>query len=108
MKDWLAFMDKYYPDGDKDDSYAIFGYAAAEALMQVLNQCGDDFSRENIMRQAASLRDFQRPIALPNIRINTWPTDFRRSSRCGWCSSTACLAADRRRDRDRVRERARR
>ena len=76
IKDWLAFMDKYYPDGDKEDGYAIFGYAAAETLVQVLTQCGDDLSRENIMRQAASLRDYQSPIALPGIAINTGPADF--------------------------------
>ena len=70
-------MDKYYPDGDKDDSYAMFGYAAAETMAQVLTQCGDDLSRENIMRQAASLRNYQSSIALPGIAINTSPTDFR-------------------------------
>ena len=77
MKAWLAFMDKYYPDGDKEDSYALFGYAAAETLVQVLTQCGDDLSRENIMRQAESLKGYQNPIALPGIAINTGPTDFR-------------------------------
>jgi ABC-type branched-subunit amino acid transport system substrate-binding protein len=77
IKAWLAFMDKYYPDGDKDDSYAIFGYAAAETLFQVLSQCGNDLSRENIMRQAASLRNYRSPIILPGIAINTGPTDFR-------------------------------
>ena len=76
IKGWLAFMDKYYPDGDKDDGYAIFGYAAAETMAQVLTQCGDDLSRENIMRQAASLRNYQNSIALPGIAINTGPTDF--------------------------------
>jgi branched-chain amino acid transport system substrate-binding protein len=77
MKAWLAFMDKYYPDGDKDDGYAIFGYAVAETLLQVLTQCGDDLSRENIMKQAASLKNYQSSIALPGIAINTGPTDFR-------------------------------
>ena len=69
-------MDKYYPDGDKEDGNAIFGYAAAETLVQVLTQCGDDLSRENIMRQAASLRNYHSPIALPGIAINTGPADF--------------------------------
>jgi branched-chain amino acid transport system substrate-binding protein len=77
IKAWSAFMDKYYPDGDKEDGYAIFGYAAAETLLQVLSQCGDDLSRENVMRQAASLKNFQSPVALPGISINTGPTDFR-------------------------------
>ena len=76
IKDWMAFMDKYYPEGDKDDSYAIFGYAAAETLVQVLTQCGDDLSRENIMRQAASLKNYRSPIILPGIAINTGPADF--------------------------------
>jgi branched-chain amino acid transport system substrate-binding protein len=77
IKEWLAFMDKYYPDGDKEDSNAIFGYAAAATLVQVLTQCGDDLSRENIMRQAASLKNYQSPIAQPGITINTGPADFR-------------------------------
>lgn len=77
IREWLAFMDKYYPDGDKEDGYAIFGYAAAETLVQVLIQCGDDLSRENIMRQAASLKNFQSPVALPGVTISTSPTDFR-------------------------------
>lgn len=76
IKAWLAFMDRYYPEGDKEDSYAIFGYAAAETLVQVLSQCGDDLSRENIMRQAASLKNYRSGIALPGIAINTGPADF--------------------------------
>jgi branched-chain amino acid transport system substrate-binding protein len=77
IKAWFTFMDKYFPDGDKDDLYAVFGYAAADTLFQVLRQCGDDLSRENIMRQAASLKNYQTPIALPGIVINTGPRDFR-------------------------------
>jgi branched-chain amino acid transport system substrate-binding protein len=59
IKDWLSFMDQYYPNGDNGSSAARYGYAAAETLAQVLRQCGDDLSRENVMRQAASLKDFQ-------------------------------------------------
>jgi branched-chain amino acid transport system substrate-binding protein len=77
IKEWSAFMDKYYPDGDKDDGYALYGYAAAETMVQVLTQCGDDLSRENIMKQAASLNDYRNPILLPGIAINTGPADFR-------------------------------
>ncbi|MFL6836029.1 MAG: ABC transporter substrate-binding protein [Bradyrhizobium sp.] len=77
IKAWSEFMDKYYPDGDKEDGYAIFGYAAAATLFQVLSQCGDDLSRANIMRQAASLKNYQSPVALPGIAINTGPMDFR-------------------------------
>jgi len=77
MKDWSSFMDKYYPDGNKEDGNALFGYAAAETLVQVLTQCGDDLSRENVMRQAAALKDFHSSILLPGIAINTGPDDFR-------------------------------
>ena len=77
IKAWSAFMDKYYPDGDKDDGYALYGYAAAETLVQVLTQCGDDLSRENIMKQAASLKDYRSSLLLPDIAINTGPADFR-------------------------------
>jgi ABC-type branched-subunit amino acid transport system substrate-binding protein len=69
-------MDKYYPDGDKDDSNTVFGYAAAETLAQVLKQCGDDFSRENIMRQAEALKNYQTSMSLPGITVNTGPSDF--------------------------------
>jgi ABC-type branched-subunit amino acid transport system substrate-binding protein len=77
MKDWSSFMDKYYPDGNTEDGNALFGYAAAETLVQVLTQCGDDLSRENVMRQAAALKDFHSSILLPGIAINTGPDDFR-------------------------------
>jgi branched-chain amino acid transport system substrate-binding protein len=76
MKQWSSFMDKYYPDGDKDDSNTVFGYAAAETLVQVLRQCGDDFSRENIMRQAEALKNYQSSVSLPGIIANTGPEDF--------------------------------
>jgi branched-chain amino acid transport system substrate-binding protein len=75
-KDWLAFMDKYFPDGDKSSSFTVYGYASALTLMQVLKQCGDDISRENIMKQAANLKNLEIPMLLPGIKINTSPTDF--------------------------------
>jgi len=77
MKNWLAFMDKYYNEGSKDDSAALFGYAAAETLAQVLRQCGEDLSRENVMRQAAALENYQGSVLLPGIKISTGPWDFR-------------------------------
>jgi ABC-type branched-subunit amino acid transport system substrate-binding protein len=76
MKAWSSFMDKYYPDGDKDDSNAVFGYAAAETLFQVLSQCGNDLSRENVMRQSASLRNYRSSVAFPGVTFNTGPADF--------------------------------
>jgi branched-chain amino acid transport system substrate-binding protein len=77
VKEWSLFMSEYYASGDKDDSAAIYGYAAAQTLTQVLKQCGDDLSRENIMRQAASLKDYQVPMLLPGITINTDTLNFR-------------------------------
>jgi branched-chain amino acid transport system substrate-binding protein len=76
MKDWFAFMDKYHHDESTNNSAALYGYAAAEAMTQVLKQCGDDFSRDNIMRQAASLRDYHPSVALPSIRMNTSPDSY--------------------------------
>ena len=76
MKAFLSFMDKYYPDGDKDDGNAAPGYAAAETLFHVLSQCGDDLSRENIMKQSASLQAYHNPIVLPGITISIGSTDF--------------------------------
>jgi ABC-type branched-subunit amino acid transport system substrate-binding protein len=76
FKAWLAFMDKYYPDGDKSDSGNLYGPSIAATTVQVLKQCGDDLSRENVMRQAANLRDFTTPLLLPGVKINTGPDDF--------------------------------
>jgi branched-chain amino acid transport system substrate-binding protein len=77
MKAWSSFMDKYFPDGDREDSNALFGYAAAETLAYVLRECGDDLSRENVMRHATSLRGYRSSVALPGITLNTGPADFR-------------------------------
>jgi ABC-type branched-subunit amino acid transport system substrate-binding protein len=75
--DWQSFMDKYQKAGGRDESAAMFGYAAAETLAQVLRQCGDDLSRENVMKEAAALREYQGSALLPGIRINTGPSNFR-------------------------------
>ena len=77
MKEWRAFMKKYYPDGDLMDWYNVYAYAAAQTLVQVLKQCGDDLTRENVMNQAANLKNLDLPLLLPGIRINTSPTDYR-------------------------------
>jgi len=73
--DWVAWMKKYYPDGALDDQSNAFGYTAAQAMTQVLKQCGSDFSRENIMKQAANLKNVEFPMLLPGIKVNTSPTD---------------------------------
>jgi branched-chain amino acid transport system substrate-binding protein len=75
-KDWVAFMDKYYPEGDKTDGGNVIGPCFAQTFVQVLKQCGDDLTRENIMKEAANLHDFRVPMLLPGITINTSPTDF--------------------------------
>jgi ABC-type branched-subunit amino acid transport system substrate-binding protein len=75
--DWQAFLDKYRKAGGKDEGAAMFGYAAAETLAQVLKQCGNDLSRDNVMKQAAALKDYQGSILLPGIRISTGPWNFR-------------------------------
>src|ERR1700758_5373242 len=77
MKKYLAFMEKYYPDGDKGSLFNTYGYSTAQLLVQVLKQCGDDLTRENVMKQAASLKDVVLDLSLPGIRINTSPTDYR-------------------------------
>jgi branched-chain amino acid transport system substrate-binding protein len=76
MKDWNAFMNKYMADGDKSDANYIYGYSVSRTMVQVLKQCGDDLTRENIMKQAADLKNFEPGLLLPGIAINTSPTDF--------------------------------
>jgi branched-chain amino acid transport system substrate-binding protein len=76
FKAWLAFMDRYYPDGDKSDSGNLYGPSIAATTVQVLKQCGDELTRENVMKQAANLHDFTTPLLLPGVKINTSPTDF--------------------------------
>jgi branched-chain amino acid transport system substrate-binding protein len=75
-KEWLAFMDKYFPEGDKTSSFTAYGFNAAQALMQVLKQAGNDLTRENIMKQAANLKNVELPMLLPGIKMNTSPTDY--------------------------------
>jgi branched-chain amino acid transport system substrate-binding protein len=75
MNEWRAFMTKWYPDGDQEDAATTFGYGAAKGLEQVLRQCGDDLTRENVMKQAANL-NFEIGVYLPGTKIKTSPTDF--------------------------------
>ena len=76
MKQFLEFLAKDFTEGNKLDSSVIVGYGVAQTLVQVLKQCGDNLTRENIMRQAASLKDFRTEVLLPGITINTSPNDF--------------------------------
>jgi len=74
--DWVAFMDRYYPDGDRTSTFTVYGYSAAQTMVQVLKQCGDDLTRDNVMRQAANIHDLRLGMLLPGITINTSPIDF--------------------------------
>jgi branched-chain amino acid transport system substrate-binding protein len=76
FKWWVSFMDKYLPTADKSDAGNVAGPSLAATTVQVLKQCGDDLTRENVMKQAASLHGFTVPMLLPGITINTSPTDF--------------------------------
>jgi branched-chain amino acid transport system substrate-binding protein len=73
---WSAFMDKYLPSRDRTDLGNVLGPSIAATTVQVLKQCGDDLTRENVMRQAANLRQLELPMLLPGVTINTSPTDF--------------------------------
>ena len=75
-KKWVAFMEKFYPDGDRNSSFTVYGYAVAQTLEQVLRQAGNDLTRENVMKQAANMKDLKIDMLLPGIVINTGPNDF--------------------------------
>jgi ABC-type branched-subunit amino acid transport system substrate-binding protein len=76
MKTFLAFLAKDFPEGNKLDASIMVGYGVVQTVVQVLKQCGDDLTRENVMRQAANLKDFRTEALLPGIMINTGPEDF--------------------------------
>ena len=76
FKAWLAFMRKYLPDADINDAYYIAGYNSAQLMVQTLKQCGDELTRDNLMRQAKNLKNFQPSMSLPGIVVNTSPTDY--------------------------------
>jgi branched-chain amino acid transport system substrate-binding protein len=76
MNQWREFMAKYMPGADLTDAGPVFGYGVSYTLWQVLKQCGTDFSRANIMKQAANLKDLDVPVLLPGIKVNTSPTNF--------------------------------
>jgi branched-chain amino acid transport system substrate-binding protein len=76
IKEWNAFMDKYYPDGDKNSAFTVYGAAVAETMVYVLKQCGDDLTRENVLKQATSINHLSQGLFLPGMTINTSPTDY--------------------------------
>jgi branched-chain amino acid transport system substrate-binding protein len=76
MQKFYAFLKEYYPDGNRLDGSVVYGYGAAQTMVQVLKQCGDDLTRANVMKQAASLKGFAPDTLLPGITVNTSPTDY--------------------------------
>ena len=77
MKRYFEFMAKYYPEGDKNSSFNAYGYSTSQLMVHVLKQCGDNLTRENVMKQATNLKDVQLDLALPGIVGNTTPDDYR-------------------------------
>jgi branched-chain amino acid transport system substrate-binding protein len=76
MKAWNAFLDKYYPEANRSDSNVMYGYTVAQTMVYVLERCGNDLTRTNIMKQAASIKNLDLGGFLPGIKINTSATDF--------------------------------
>jgi len=77
MKSYFAFMEKYMPEADKTSFFNSYGVLPAQMLVELLKRCGDDLTRENIMKQATDLKNIQLDMALPGILVNTTPTDYR-------------------------------
>ena len=76
MKAWNEFLDKYYPEANRADASVMYGYTVAQGLVHVLKNCGDDLTRANVMKQAASIKDLALGGLLPGIKVNTSATDF--------------------------------
>jgi branched-chain amino acid transport system substrate-binding protein len=76
IKAWNAFLDKYWPEAPRTDANVVYGYAVAQSMVYVLKQCGNDLTRENIMKQAASMHNQTVAGLLPGVKINTSPSDF--------------------------------
>lgn len=75
-KAWDAWMDEFYPEGDKTNAFNVYAWAVCHTLLHVLNEAGDDLSRENIMATAANIKDLEVPMMLPGVKISTGPDDF--------------------------------
>jgi branched-chain amino acid transport system substrate-binding protein len=75
-REWVAFMEKYLPDGDRTSSFTVYGYTVAQTLVQVLKQSGDNLTRGNVMKEAANVKDLKLGMLLPGIVINTSPSDY--------------------------------
>ena len=77
MQRYLDFMQKYYPDGDKTSNLNVYGYITAQLMVQVLKQCGDELTRENVLKQATNLHNVELDLLLPGMSVSTSPTDYR-------------------------------
>jgi branched-chain amino acid transport system substrate-binding protein len=75
MNEWSGFMDKYFPDGDKNDGFTVYGYTVGKTMVEVLKKCGDNLTRENVLKQATNL-DIKVGPLLPGIRLKSSPTDY--------------------------------
>jgi branched-chain amino acid transport system substrate-binding protein len=76
MKKWREYMTKYMPQANQGDANYIFAYAVATMMREILQKCGDDLTRENVMKQAANFQKVRIPLLLPGITVSTSPTDF--------------------------------
>ena len=76
VKEWNAFLDKYYPEANRSDVNVMYAYIVSQGLVHVLKACGDDLTRANVMKHAASLKDVAFAGLLPGVKVNTSPTDF--------------------------------
>jgi branched-chain amino acid transport system substrate-binding protein len=76
FKHWSSFMDTYFPGGDKSNIFTVYGYSVAQTVVHVLKQCGDDLTRDDVMKQATNLHDLHLDMLLPGITVNTGPTEY--------------------------------
>jgi hypothetical protein len=76
MQRWREFMNKYLPDANQADFNYVYGYGAAQLMALVIKACGDDLTRENLMKQATSIKDLTLDVTLPGIKYNTGPNDY--------------------------------
>jgi branched-chain amino acid transport system substrate-binding protein len=76
LKELNLFLDKYFPEANRSDTYIVNGYNTAQLLVQALKQCGDDLTRENVKKQATHLQNVELGMLLPGIKVSTSPTDY--------------------------------
>jgi branched-chain amino acid transport system substrate-binding protein len=76
MLEWRAFMGRYYREGDPTDAANLYAYLTAQTMVHILKQCGNDLTRENLMKQAANIKNLKLPLLLPGMSLNTSPNDY--------------------------------